>query len=90
VPTITACESFFSRSTGIVLVHAPKEAAAKKTQTNPVVIRFNLPHFNDQLIHDHTIEARFSRFKPIPEPRVSSSHPTKVAERGSIPASGGK
>jgi hypothetical protein len=27
----------------MVLVHAAKEAAAKKTQTNPVAIRFNLP-----------------------------------------------
>src|ERR1700678_2853187 len=81
VPTITACESFFSRSTGMVLVHAAKEAAEKRIQTNPVAIRFNLPRSTAQLINDPTIEARCSRFKAIPEPRVSSSHPTKVVER---------
>src|SRR5580658_10866046 len=70
VPTITACESFFSRSTGMVLVHAAKEAAAENTQTNPVAIRFNLPRFTAQLINDPTIGARFSRFKPLPNQEI--------------------
>src|ERR1700753_2464487 len=65
VPTITACESFFSRSTGIVLVHAAKEAAAEKIQANPMAIRFNLPR-STQLNNDPTIGASFLCFKPLP------------------------
>jgi hypothetical protein len=45
VPMITACDSFISCEAGNVLVQAAKEAAVKKTQTNPVATRFNLPRF---------------------------------------------
>jgi hypothetical protein len=42
---ITACDTFISWETGVVLVHAAKQAAVKKTQTIPVANRFNGPRF---------------------------------------------
>src|SRR6202012_3542684 len=50
--------------------HAANEAAAEKTQTNPVAIRFNLPRFTAQLINDPTTGARFFRFKLFPNQEI--------------------
>jgi hypothetical protein len=43
-----------------------KEAVAKKTQTNPVATRFNLPRFpRRNMLYDPTIEGRFLLYKPF-------------------------